>query len=375
MEAFKWGSHFETGISEVDNQHRNLVDIINKFSSTLTKNKVDHDFISVLYSKLSQYAKVHFDDEELLMKKMNLDPRYIDHHTSLHKSFFAEVSRLMPTTDDLTTRQKQHQYLLDYLAHWLAYHILGTDQSLARQINSVKAGISPQEAFLIEENTANSSTEPLLVALTGLFTILSQQNEELLQLNQTLEEKVKQRTQELLQANKELHILSLTDVLTNLPNRRHAMLHLAALWHEAQPTGAPLGCLMVDADNFKEINDTYGHDAGDIVLQSLATELHNSVRTDDIVCRLGGDEFLIICPNTDLEGTLYLAEQICSQISKLKVRVGFGFWQGSVSIGAAVTSADTQNIDALIKAADQGVYLAKEAGRNCARSRQQSLSS
>lgn len=365
MESFKWGSHFETGIAEIDTQHRNLVAIINKFSSALTKNKVDHGFISNILEELSKYAKEHFDDEETLMQKMNVDPRYVNHHISLHKNFINDISRLFPNRSDTSTRRKKNQSLLDYLMHWLAYHILGSDQNLARQIDSIHRGLSPEEAYLLEEYNVDDSTEPLLVALNGLFALLSQQNLELHELNQTLEDKVEKRTQELIQANKELHILSLTDALTNLPNRRHAMLQLAALWQEAQYSGTPLGCLMVDADNFKYVNDTYGHDAGDIVLRSLATELRNSVRNDDIVCRLGGDEFLIICPNTTLEGAMHLAEQTRSKLSALKVSAGFGSWQGSISIGVAVTSTDTKHVDELIKAADQGVYLAKEAGRNC----------
>lgn len=126
---------------------------------------------------------------------------------------------------------------------------------------------------------------------------------------------------------------------------------------------------MIDADNFKTINDSYGHDAGDVVLQRLAKELQHVVRTDDIVCRLGGDEFFIVCPNTNLEGALHLGEQARSNVVALKVKAGKGFWYGSVSIGAACINAEMQNIDVLIKEADEAVYEAKNDGRNCVRSK------
>ncbi len=125
---------------------------------------------------------------------------------------------------------------------------------------------------------------------------------------------------------------------------------------------------MVDADDFKAINDTYGHDAGDTVLQRLAQELQHAVRSDDVVCRLGGDEFLIICPDTDMAGALYLGEQTRTKVAALKVNAGSGFWHGSVSIGVASSGPAIADIDALIKEADLAVYRAKKDGRNCVRS-------
>ena len=128
--------------------------------------------------------------------------------------------------------------------------------------------------------------------------------------------------------------------------------------------------MMVDADGFKVINDTYGHDAGDVVLKRLAQELRHSVRSDDIVCRLGGDEFIVICPNTDIEGALFLGEQIRGKITSLRVHVGDGFWIGSASIGVACTvQENTKEVNALLKAADEAVYEAKRCGRNCVKSK------
>jgi len=128
-------------------------------------------------------------------------------------------------------------------------------------------------------------------------------------------------------------------------------------------------CMMIDADHFKEVNDTYGHDAGDLVLRELATALKHAVRSDDIVCRLGGDEFFIICPQTDKAGGMHFAETICQSIAALRVPTGDGAWQGSVSIGVAARSDEMDNLDELMKLADEGVYLAKKAGKNCVRAK------
>ena len=173
------------------------------------------------------------------------------------------------------------------------------------------------------------------------------------------------KTLELSEANQKLGELASTDVLTGLSNRRHAMQILEHLWAESIKNSTPLACMMIDADGFKEINDSYGHDAGDIVLRELAKELQYAVRTDDIVCRLGGDEFLIICPNTNEEGSMHIANITHSKISELTVEVAGGAWKGSISVGVAVKTDSMQTPGNLIKAADRGVYAAKKVGKNC----------
>lgn len=110
------------------------------------------------------------------------------------------------------------------------------------------------------------------------------------------EEELKQKTQNLFESNLKLEKLATTDALTGLANRRFAMKALERLWEESEQYHKPLACMMIDADNFKEINDIYGHDAGDTVLCQLANELKGTVRTDDIVCRLGGMNFLLFVP-------------------------------------------------------------------------------
>ena len=125
--------------------------------------------------------------------------------------------------------------------------------------------------------------------------------------------------------------------------------------------------LLQNADHFKKVNDTYGHNAGDIVLSELAKTIHDAVRNDDIACRLGGDEFFVICPNTDKQGGLNVAEYVRKTVSELHVSVGDGEWHGSISIGLATRDADMENSHELIKIADDSVYMAKRNGKNCVR--------
>jgi len=366
MESFKWGPQFVTGISDVDDQHQALVAMINSFGEAIAESTLNEDFIFSTIKELATYAQAHFHSEEKLMTSVQLDLRHIGNHLDQHNDFVTNITNLTEKID--VEKTKDSRSLFEYLIHWLAYHILVVDKNMARQIAAIRAGASPSEAYRNEERKADSSTEPLLDALRGLFALVSKQNKVLNELNRTLEQRVTERTKELSMANKALEVISATDHLTQLPNRRFAMGQLALLWAEAAKRGQSLACLMIDADDFKNINDTYGHDAGDVVLQRLAQELQHSVRSDDIVCRLGGDEFLIICPNTNLEGALRLGEQTRASVAALKITAGDGCWFGSVSIGIASTNSEIKDIDGLIKAADMAVYIAKKDGRNCVRS-------
>ncbi|MEE4241210.1 MAG: bacteriohemerythrin [Desulfopila sp.] len=368
MESFKWGTHFSTGLPGVDAQHQQLVRMINSFGQAIAENSLKEDFLTTTYVELGDYARLHFDTEEKLMQRSGLDPRHTKEHIRQHAEFVTDVAHFAETID--TGNIEDCRNLFKFLVHWLAYHILGADQNMARQVNAISSGTSSSEAFAQGESALNSSTEPLLAALHGLFSLVSQRNKALVKLNRTLEARVASRTEELAQANETLKVISVTDHLTQLPNRRFAMSQLELFWKERQLSCKPLSCLMVDADGFKTINDTYGHDAGDTVLQRLAQELQHAVRSDDIVCRLGGDEFLIICPNTDIKGALYLGEQTRAKVAALNIIAGDGLWQGSVSIGVASSEPAITDIDALMKEADKAVYLAKKDGRNCVRSTQ-----
>ena len=362
MESFHWDKHFLTGLTDVDQQHHHLVDIINKFGNLLAENTIVFEDIEVLFKELTEYSHYHFEEEEALMVKEGIDRRHLEQHIQIHQSFLDEVNALCSGITETNIDSAKH--LLNFLTHWLAYHILGEDQNMSRQIAAIRSGVSPSDAYIAEEKESDKATEPLLVALNGLFEQVSARNKELLLLNQSLEEKVAQRTKELSEANIHLEELSLTDVLTGLPNRRHAMRYLASLWDESTKNDLPLVCMMVDADHFKEVNDTYGHDAGDVVLIELAKTLQGSLRTDDIVCRLGGDEFFIICPNTNQQGGMHIAELTRKQVSELRVSTGGEPWHGSISIGVASRSTNMKSYEELIKVADNGVYLAKEKGKN-----------
>ncbi len=369
MESFIWNSNFVTGLSIVDEQHHNLVDLINKLGNLLSQNELISEDIESVYTELAKYAQHHFREEEELMADHGIDQRHFSKHNREHGNFLKDVSSMhagiSPENIDAA------KPLLKFLVAWLAYHILCTDQNMARQIVSIQSGMKADKAYDQEEKEQDSKTEPLLASLNSLFEQVSLRNLELVKLNQKLESEVEKRTRELTRANLRLEEIAVTDVLTGLPNRRYCMQQLELHWNISSEKTRLAG-MMIDVDGFKEINDTYGHDAGDVVLKELSHTLSHSMRTDDIVCRLGGDEFFIICPNTSLDGAMYIAEALCTTIRELHVDLGEGGWHGSISVGVGVRSPEMGKFDELLKVADNGLYLAKKSGKNCVKSTQSS---
>lgn len=365
MNVFQWDSSLNTGFAEVDRQHQHLVKLTSDFGSLLSENQLHGQDLETLYGELVNYTQYHFEEEEALVKQHNVDPRHADYHRQEHRNFIEEVTlmRKQMTVSDLQNARN----LFEFLMNWLVSHILGSDMSMARQIRSIQSGVPADETYCLEERAVDKATGLLLKSFHNLFQLVSNRNRQLFELNQNLEQRVAERTQSLFEANRKLGELALTDVLTGLPNRRHAMQSLERLWQEALEAGLPLACIMIDADGFKAINDNYGHDAGDQVLCELARQLKYAVRTDDMVCRLGGDEFLILCPKTDAQGALQVAKLVHDQVRALRVKVPGGEWLGSISAGVAVRCAQMILPGDLIKQADRGVYAAKAAGRNCFR--------
>ncbi|WP_425609086.1 GGDEF domain-containing protein [Vibrio splendidus] len=362
MNLFNWDKNFETGIGVVDEQHQYLVGFINHYGNLLSENTISIDDINIALLELARYAEFHFKEEESLMRDCGVYELHIEEHIKVHRVFMQDIYSMQAfilEEDQVSARQ-----LLDFLIHWLTYHILGIDQNMARQMVAIEEGATPLQAFEAGEKHQDSSTVPLLAALNGLFEQVSERNKQLLHFNQLLEDKVEERTAELKRASKKLEELSLTDSLTHLPNRRSAFKQLALHWQDSKELGMPLVCIMIDADNFKRINDTSGHDAGDLVLQTLSRELKNTFRNDDIVCRLGGDEFLVICPNTDLKGGMHIAETARQKVSQLEVETSHQVWIGSISVGVAEITQEFGSMNELVKAADESVYLAKNAGKN-----------
>jgi diguanylate cyclase (GGDEF)-like protein len=167
--------------------------------------------------------------------------------------------------------------------------------------------------------------------------------------------------------NKRLAIIARTDKLTGLSNRLHLTEELEQLLADAQGVGFPVCVLMIDIDHFKNLNDTFGHRAGDFALRHVATRLSTSLRGGDLLGRWGGEEFLAVLPDTDMAQGMVVAERLCNLVAGTPIEVGDdgGLVAIHTSVGIAEFADDT--VDTLVDRADQGLYEAKAAGRNTVR--------
>ena len=159
--------------------------------------------------------------------------------------------------------------------------------------------------------------------------------------------------------------MALYDPLTGLNNRRFLERRLPAMIDTARQRDAPLTMMILDIDHFKRINDTYGHDAGDLVLKGFAAELHQIVRGGDLVCRLGGEEFVVAMPGLDATHAARMAERARRMIENKEFLIGGA--AGPVSITVSIGLADfrgEQDSTDLYRRADRALYLSKSAGRN-----------
>lgn len=176
-------------------------------------------------------------------------------------------------------------------------------------------------------------------------------------------EQMKRFAAELAVSNRRLHEASVTDALTGFHNRRYAMERIEKDWSASSRTGRPISCMMIDLDNFKQINDTYGHDVGDKILIGIAAVLKKALRSNDVICRVGGDEFLVICPDSDADAVRTCAERLLVAADALIVESPRGLVRCGISVGVATRSAGMVDTGMLIKAADEGMYQAKIGGR------------
>lgn len=156
---------------------------------------------------------------------------------------------------------------------------------------------------------------------------------------------------------------AMTDALTGLLNRYGLQRVLSHEYAEARRYARPLSCLMIDMDNFKTINDTFGHATGDAALKQVGAILTDVVRRSDMVSRYGGDEFLVLLPETDLEGAEALAEKVLASAARQQFGDLQPRFQLTLSIGAATLSEEESGND-MIARADMALYEAKEQGRN-----------
>ena len=249
--------------------------------------------------------------------------------------------------------------LCAFIAHRLASRVSRPVEQLALAAGQIErrdgTPVYPQSGHSAEIDQLNQSFQSMTHSLL-------ERESELSRLNASLEAQVTERTEALHRANAELGRLVVRDALTGLYNRRRFDEKLREDFLLFQRGGRAFAVLMIDVDHFKRINDTYGHPAGDAVLQHLAGVIADSVRTTDFVARYGGEEFLVLLPEPQQgEEALVVAEKIRRAVAAEPFpMVG----HLTVSLGLSRANLDDAAGAEVVQRADQGLYLAKQQGRN-----------
>jgi diguanylate cyclase (GGDEF)-like protein len=213
--------------------------------------------------------------------------------------------------------------------------------------------------------TALSAPASLAIDNAMLYEETKKAQKDLRQAHEDLERQVYVRTAELVELNKRLQELSITDGLTGIYNHRHFIHLLEIECNRALRYKRNLSLLMLDIDEFKQVNDGLGHPCGDLVLRHFAKILKGSVRKTDIVARYGGDEFGIILTETKKSMAMKVSEKIRREVEKHPFTWGEKVFRITVSIGvAAALREGVKDWNGLLNAADQALYKAKDGGRN-----------
>lgn len=224
-------------------------------------------------------------------------------------------------------------------------------------------GLVVFQAFMLMGGFSNT-----LLKNETLVKTLAKKNKQLVSISKKLEYMVNERTEALAAANKKLSTLASTDYLTGLLNRRGLMSSLDHLCYEANKklvcASSTLSVIMIDVDHFKRINDTYGHKKGDEILVWLANTISQTIREQDVIARWGGEEFLVLLPNTDTRGATKVAQHIKSHLADDVASRSVSHFAVTVTMGIAEFAADDR-IDEALSRVDHALYQGKDQGRDC----------
>ena len=222
---------------------------------------------------------------------------------------------------------------------------------LAYRINVFKKDSDKMQKELIEQQKTET---------TRLFHTVAEKTMALNHAKEELEKELEKKEK----LEKHLKHLASTDPMTELLNRRSFFDICDRIMSRCIKNKQPLSCLIIDIDYFKAINDTYGHDIGDKVIQAIAKLMHENVRTGDFIGRMGGEEFAVLMPNTDMQSAYQISDRLRENIAKYKMSVQGKSVSVTVSIGLASLKEGDKDIHTILKRSDTALYEAKESGRN-----------
>jgi len=242
-------------------------------------------------------------------------------------------------------------------------------EGLLSELEGMQAGAASFSSTL-DESQQELKKNPDIKSISKLVANLVAETDQVKKTNATMEQKLivmKDEVNILKQDMDDLNTTAYTDQLTNIPNRRAFDEAIERLRDDFQSNAEVFSLLFMDIDHFKKFNDTHGHAVGDKVLTFIATILKKGIKGSDMVARYGGEEFVVLLPQTNYQGSVIVAQQLCDKVAKKTLIMGgenkTSLGNISISIGVAVVSA-SDTVASMIERADKALYQAKEEGRN-----------
>src|SRR5471032_825086 len=235
---------------------------------------------------------------------------------------------------------------------------------LCSQLRSLPEGRNVPILVVVSDGDRRKLTQALEMGVNDYLTRPVDKNELVARVRTQLRKK---RYADCLRHNVQLSLeMAITDQLTGLHNRRYMSRHLDTLLANALKNGRPLTFVIMDIDFFKHVNDTHGHDIGDEVLKEFASRIAANTRGIDLACRYGGEEFVVVMPDTDMSFACNIAERLRQSIetNPVKISRGPGQLNITVSMGIARCEGEGDTAEQLLHRADQALYRAKRTGRN-----------
>ncbi len=255
-------------------------------------------------------------------------------------------------------------------ANAAAAELIAEIEEKSRRIEELNQALSLANAHSAEVLAEIAEKNTLLEETNSKLALANARAAELMAELELKNEHIEKLNQKLLEQNREITLLSITDPLTGCYNRHHMNSKLPTEMQRSERYGHPLSVILCDIDHFKQINDTYGHSIGDLVLKEFATCLRESVRScSDWVVRFGGEEFLIVLTETDHTAAVSVAERIRGLVNQRQIHIGSGTIRITASFGVAscdpgIGTHACLSMEAILEKADRNLYQAKTQGRN-----------
>lgn len=312
----------------------------------------------------------NFDVKNVQFQKLNDNEQYlINYYFDSNTDFGIFSFQPKSEIDDLISSATQASIailiisilIILIVSAWMFYMLGVPLNRITKHIRRITDG--DLDVGDIDVGNRKDELGQLSNAFNTMHDTIKRQIKELNAHREILEQEVKERTKDLELANKKLELISKTDELTGLPNRREMNETIANEMGRSARTHKPFCFIFIDIDHFKNINDTYGHACGDVILKSVAQTIRGLLRKYDVFARYGGEEFLTLLPETDLAGAAVVAERFRKQIEKMTVRYADFTIKITITLGVARFD-DRLGADRSIQMADKALYQGKEGGRN-----------